>query len=406
MSRTLVSINTYNIGSTGRIMRGITESALAAGYKAYCAYGRGDMSQINSETDIIIGSSIDVYRHALYARITNKTAFGSKKATLQLVKKLEQLKPDIIHLHNLHHYYLNIEVLFEYLKRSKATVVWTLHDCWSFTGHCSHFDAAGCEKWKNGCGDCPQTHSASSKGLFDNSRTNWQRKKELFTSLPPEQLKLVTPSKWLADLVKDSFLGKFDVQVMRNGIDTDIFKIRQSDSKAKQGLSDKKVLLAVASPWSQRKGLDDIKQLATLLDDSYTIIIVGLNKQQKRRLPPHVIGFEKTDSLDELADLYAGADVFINPTHEDNYPTVNLEALACGTPVITYNSGGSPECSDNEFDCRVVLDRNPKALANVIRLFFSEERKQPVTIIDSYIDCAKNYLELYKELQSTRRRSV
>jgi glycosyltransferase involved in cell wall biosynthesis len=347
MGKTLVSINTFNNGSTGRIMRGISEAAAEEGFSAYCAYGRGDMTQFDSETDILIGSQPEVYAHALYTRLTNKNGFGSKHATKAFLKKLTELQPDIIHLHNIHGYFINIQLLFEYLRESEVSVIWTLHDCWSFTGHCGYFDAVGCEKWKTGCFKCPQLQTAGSKGLIDSSKWNWQRKRELFTSLPNGQMTTVTPSKWLAGLTGQSYMQKYPTIVVNNGINTKVFKPTTSDFRDAYSIVDKVVLLGVASTWDHRKGLRDFIDLSLLLDERYKIILVGLSSKQLSQLPDNILGFPRTESLDDLAQIYSAADVYLNLSCEETMGLTTVEALACGTPVIVYNKTALPEFVDS-----------------------------------------------------------
>ena len=248
-------------------------------------------------------------------------------------------------MHNLHGYYLNVGILFDYLKTCGKKIIWTLHDCWAFTGHCSYFTAAGCEKWKEQCFCCPQKCSYP-KSLIDKSERNFWRKRTVFTGIP--NLTIVTPSKWLADLVKESFLKEYDVKVINNGIDLTAFKPTESDFRVKYGLENKKIILGVASVWDERKGLNDFVKLANEIDDDTCIVLVGVNEKQKKNLPSKILCVERTNNVAELAGVYTAADLFFNPTYEDNYPTVNLEAQACGTPVVTYATGGSIESVPSE----------------------------------------------------------
>lgn len=318
-------------------MMNIHKELLKEGYESYVVWGRG--RQPENDNEIYMNDKLGVYFHALYSRLTGKTGFASKRATKKLLKKLDIIKPDIVHLHNVHGYYINIELLFNYLKENNIKVIWTLHDCWSFTGQCAFFDFAKCNKWKMQCKNCPQLNQYP-KSFVDNSKWNYQKKKELFTNL---NLTIVTPSKWLANLVKESYLKDYPVEVINNGIDLNIFKPTPSNFREKYNLKDKKIILGVANVWDRRKGLNDFIELSKVLDDNYHIVLVGLNKKQLKNLPKNIIGIERTESQKELVEIYTAADVFFNPTYEDNYPTVNLEALACETPVITYDTGGSTE---------------------------------------------------------------
>lgn len=337
----IAEINSCNFGSTGNIMLQIAEVAEKCGHTAVVCYPqRRDNAKKQKSNDIIIGSRISRNFHLKLAEITGLNGCFSYFSTLNFLRKLNKFKPDIIHLHNLHNCYINLPLLFKYIKKHNIKTVWTLHDCWSFTGHCPHFDMIGCDKWKTGCYSCPQ-YKDYPKSIFDNSEYMYNLKKKWFTGV--ENMTIVTPSEWLAGLVKKSYLKDYPVRVINNGIDLSIFKPTESDFREKHGLQDKFIILGVASPWKERKGLDAFSELAKRLDDSYRIVLVGLAKEQKEVLPPNIIGLERTANQTELAGIYTAADVFANPTREENYPTVNMEAISCGTPVVTFNTGGSSE---------------------------------------------------------------
>lgn len=341
----ILQINSVcGIGSTGRIATDLYEILKEQGNECKIAYGRDMAKNIPTEDLIKIGIDYDVNIHALMTRITDKTGFYSKKATQKLIEQIIEYDPDIIHLHNIHGYYINIELLFNYLVKANKPLVWTLHDCWSFTGHCAHFDYIGCNKWKTVCCDCPQKKSYPQSLFLDNSQRNFKKKKELFTSI--KKMTIVTPSQWLGDLVNESFLSKYEVEVIPNGIDLSVFKPSDSAFRIKNKLENMKIILGVASVWGTRKGLNDFIKLSKMLDDNYKIILVGLKENQIKTLPKEILGIYRTNNVTELAEIYTMADVFVNPTYEDNFPTTNLEALACGTPVITYKTGGSPESLD------------------------------------------------------------
>lgn len=337
----LLQINSVcGIGSTGRIATDIHAALQAKGIESHIIYGRGEPRACDSA--IKISSQLDFYRHALQTRLFDNHGFCSTKATQRAIEKIDLLQPDIVHLHNIHGYYLNVELLFHYFKQHpNLKVLWTLHDCWSFTGHCAYFDFSGCEKWKSQCFSCPQKHTYPTSNLFDNSKINYQRKKAAFTGV--KDLTIITPSLWLADLVQQSFLKEYPVQVVNNGIDLSVFQPRQSEFRVKHDLVDKFLIMGAASVWSPRKGFDDFIFLANMLPDNYRLVMVGVPRDTIKTLPNNIIGIHRTDNPIELAEIYSAVDVFFNPTYEDNYPTVNLEAIACGTPVITYNTGGSPE---------------------------------------------------------------
>lgn len=340
---TLLQINTVvNYGSTGRIAEGIGEVVMDLGWDSYIAYGRN--KQLSSSKLIKIGTNWDIIGHITKTRLFDKHGFGSRNATKKLVARIDQIKPDIIHLHNIHGYYLNIEILFRYLHEKDIPVVWTLHDCWPFTGHCTYFDFVGCEKWKVECNNCPQKYEYPASFLFDRSKKNYNIKKELFSSL--SRLTIVPVSNWMHKMVQQSYLKEFPSQVIKNGI-SNVFKPHRIESvQSKYNLKGRSVILGVASDWIPRKGLKDFIELSKRVNANTTIVLVGLTKKQNSTLPNNIIGIMRTENIDELIDLYSLADVFVNPTWEDNFPTTNLEALACGTPVITYNTGGSPEAID------------------------------------------------------------
>ena len=335
------------IGSTGRIATDIHNILIKQGHESYIAYGR-DLPK-NCENAIRIGTKIDNYTHVAKTRLLDKHGFGSKQATIKFINKVKEIDPDIIHLHNIHGYYLNIEVLFNYLKESNKPVVWTLHDCWSFTGHCAYFDYVGCDKWKTGCHRCSEKKMYPSTMIFDNSKSNYINKKDILTGV--KKLTIVTPSQWLANLAKESFLNEYPVKVINNGIDLNTFRPDKGDFRKKYNLYGKFIVLGVASVWDRRKGLIDFIRLSQIIDSDSIIVLVGLTDNQIKKMPNNIYGITKIEDIQELVSIYSSADVFFNPTYEDNYPTTNLEALACETPVITYNTGGSPECitSSNGF---------------------------------------------------------
>lgn len=337
----ILQINSVcGVGSTGRIATDLYKVLEEQGHECKIAYGRGTAPE--GIESIKIGSNLDNYMHVFKTRVFDKHGFGSINATKKFIEEVKKYDPDIIHLHNIHGYYINIEILFNYLKEANKPVIWTLHDCWAFTGHCAYFDYIGCEKWKYRCDNCPQKKSYPTSNIVDNSELNYQNKKKLFTSV--KNMTIVTPSRWLANLVKESFLGKYKIEVINNGIDLGIFKPTESDFRCKNNLQDKFIILGVASEWSHRKGLNYFIELSEKLSSEYKIVIVGVNDKQKKELSKDIIAITKTNNIKELSKIYTAADVFVNPTLEDNFPTTNLEALACGTPIITFDTGGSGEC--------------------------------------------------------------
>lgn len=356
-------INSVPYGSTGRIMFQIADAIKSMGGTAYTSASftksRGEQFP---DTYYRIGGAVGKTEHIILAKLTGRHGCYSHFATYKLIKKIKQVKPDVIHLHNLHGWYLNWKMLFDYLKKENIPVIWTLHDCWSFTGHCPHFMAIGCEKWKTGCYECDLYKSYP--GCFlDDSRFQYRYKKKCFTGVP--NLTIVTPSQWLADLVKQSYLKDYNTVVINNGIDLTKFQPRSSDFRAKYGLENKILILGVAFDWTPKKGLDDFKRLDEDLPEEYALVLVGVSDTVAKTLPDRIISIACTQNQEELAEIYSAADIFVNPTWEDNFPTVNLEALACGTPVVTYKTGGSPE-SITESTGKVVPYKDYVALKNAI----------------------------------------
>jgi putative colanic acid biosynthesis glycosyltransferase len=338
----VLQINTVaNSGSTGRIAEEIGNVLMANGHESYIAYGRGKPK--SSSKLIKIGTKKDMYWHGAVTLFTDRHGFASKGATEQFIKEIDSINPDLIALHNLHGYYINIDILFRYIKEKNIPVTWTLHDCWPFTGHCTYYDDINCQKWQSLCHSCPKTNKYP-KSFIDNSTHNYNKKKYVLNGI--NKIKLITPSIWLKNTVIQSFLN-YDIACINNGINLDIFlPIVNVSSSIIEKSYNKKVLLSCASPWSTRKGYHDLIELSKILSLQYQIVMIGLNKKQIKDLPKNIIGIERTESTEELAQWYTLAHAFVNPTSQDNFPTTNLEALACGTPVITYNTGGSPEAID------------------------------------------------------------
>lgn len=330
------------IKSTGRIVTDIAKQYISNGYECRIAYGRESAPEKFADISYRIGSDPEVYLNAAKARFIDNDGFSSVKSTKEFIKWADEFDPDILWLHNLHGYYINVELLFNWIKsRENMEVRWTLHDCWPFTGHCAHFSYAKCEKWKTQCNNCCQKNEYPTSLLLDRSCFNYKKKKELFCGI--KNMTVITPSYWLAGLVKESFLGEYPIEVIHNEIDKSVFKPTKSDFRSEYGLQNKKIVLGVASAWSDKKGLRDFIKLSELLDESFAVVLVGISEKQKRIIPDKIICINKTNSAEDLAGIYSEADVFLNLTYEDTYPTVNLEAQACGTPCITYKTGGSVE---------------------------------------------------------------
>lgn len=352
-----VQINAYSGAWAESIVFGKHRELQAQGHESWVFWARGDHEQ--DEHMQKIASYPEVCLDALLTRIDGRACFHSKGVTRRLLKKLDDIDPDVVHLHVLLGYYINVKMLFEWLAAHRCKVVWTLHDCWAFTGHCIYFTYVKCMQWQSRCTastSCPQKRTYPETLLGGDRSVGWSfdEKKRLFTMLSPERMRLITPSRWLADLVKQSFLSKYDVEVVHNTVNTEVFKPTPSDFRERYGIGGRFMVLGVASKWSERKGLSDFERLARELDASrFAVVVVGLSAEQAEHLRGVLVALERTSSPEGLAGVYTAADVLFNPTLEDNYPTVNLEAEACGTPVFTYDTGGCRETVQLE-DSRVV----------------------------------------------------
>lgn len=390
-----------NIGSTGRIAESVGNLAIREGWQSYIAYGR--FPRPSNSNLIKIGNNLDILWHGFLTRIFDRHGFGSKKATKRFIKEIEKINPDIIHLHHLHGYYINIEILFDFFSTFNKPVVWTFHDCWSFTGHCAHFDFIGCNKWKNQCYKCPQKLSYPKSYFVDRSFKNYNEKKLLFNSC--NHLTIVPVSSWLEKLVKESFLCNNFIHTIKNGIDLSKFYYdRNPITEIKYKVNNNFLILGVAYKWGKRKGLDDFKKLGEILGAEFTILLVGLDESQLKDLPKNIIGIGRTESQHELRELYSRSDVFINTTYEDTYPTTNLEAIACGTPVITYNTGGSVEPINNNTGL-IVEKGDINRLSTIVRKMKTEEivfsRDSCMIYAKNNFDqndCFGNYIELYDKI--------
>jgi len=384
----------YPYGSTGRICEGIYDMCNRNGIdcKIATAYGHKNDGVIN------ISSRIDNHIHNRIARVTMLEGCFSKMRTRLFLKKVSKFNPDIIHLHNIHGNYINIDLLFKYIEKHKIRTIFTAHDCWALTGYCKHFTVSGCNKWKNRCESCAMK-GQDPVNLLDNSRKMFEKKKKLFSCV--DNFTIVTPSQWLADLFKESYLSGKNIKVINNGIDLSSFKPTQSDFRKRYNLEDKKIILGVAFDWGYRKGLDVFLDLAKKIDSNVVIVLVGLTESQMKDLPCNVLPIRKTNSKKELAEIYSAADVFFNPTREDNYPTVNMESIACGTPVITFNTGGSPEMI-NEITGKVVFDNSLEKSIELINEILSNKKDDPSTIVAEAKNFNnelkyKEYINLYLE---------
>ena len=380
--------------STGKIAQQIGEVAIAEGWESYIAYSKREPEMPSRSTVFRVGNLIDSYIHYAENLLFDREGLSSRLATRKLVKQLKEIKPDVVQLHNIHDHWLNYKILFEYLNATNIKVVWTLHDCWAFTGHCFHFETKGCGRWKTECFDCP-LQKEYPKTYRDRSRKNFELKKCLFVD--NKNLTVVACSEWMANLARHSFLKDKRIEVIHNGIDLNVF------NSADRGERDGKFrVLAVSNVWNKEKGFFDILKLRELMPSDYLMTVIGLSKEQINSLPEGIQGIERTRDVNELVKLYSESDVLINPTYADTFPTINIEALACGTPVITYKTGGSPEIIDEKTGI-VVEQGNLEALAIAIsslryKPLDSKDCRQRAEALFKKEDCFRDYIKLYQQL--------
>lgn len=392
--------------STGRIMQEIGCMASEYGWESWLAFsgGRDGVHLCDSKAHrfLPVGNRVDLAMHLFTTRFLDKHGLASKEATRDFVKKLKILKPDVIHIHNIHGYFLNYPIFFDYLRDSGIPVVWTIHDCWLYTGHCYYYSFIKCNKWQTGCYNCPQKKKFPTSLLIDRSKNNFQDKKKFFTSLPKDQLTLVPVSQWIKTEMTKSFLKDYKFKVIHNGIDTEAFRpyINGNEVRARYEFGNRRIYLAAASVWSSEKGLNDLIEISKMLTTDEVIAIVGTNKRIRQKLSSQrIIAIDRTANIKELAQLYSTASAFLNPTWQDNYPTVNMEAISCGTPVITYRTGGSVETINNltgyiveQGDTYGML-----AAARDINLQSTDLRTYALANFRKE-DCYLDYIHLYNEI--------
>ena len=391
----VVQINSCNNGSTGNIIININKTALYNDIESYMYCVKSRTSIKRNIPDMKYISSI--FEHNIHIQLSKYSGYEccfSYYGTKKLIKELESINPDILHLHNLHNNFLNLKLLFTYIKRRNIKVVWTLHDCWGFTGGCPYFDILNCSQWKLECNKCD--YKGYPKGKVDRTKKMYNLKKEWFSGI--NHMMIVTPSKWLESLVKESFLKEYPTTVINNGINLEKFHPRKSNFRSKYNIEDKFIILGVSFSWGFRKGLDVFERISRQLDDRYQIVLVGVTQSIAENLNKNIICIERTYNEEELAEIYSEADVFLNPTREDNFPTVNIESLACGTPVLTFNTGGSPECLDEKsgqiVDEKNIIDILKRLISNNYDTDNCIERGKKFSADDKF----KEYIELYKKM--------
>lgn len=404
MNKTLVEINSNNYASTGDIMNGVANEARKNGYAVYtCCKKSRASKRFHYDNQIYIGTWIDRVISERLGYITGLKNYFNVINTAIFINRLKKIKPDIIHLHSLTDTFVNLRMLFNYISKNNIPVVWTFHDIFTMTGQCFFSDYVNCDKWKYGCGNCPQLHREPASLIFDNTKLLWKKKKQWFTSV--SNMTVVTPSAWLAGLVKESFFNKYPVKVINNGINLNIFKPTESNFRKEHNLENKYLVLGIAYKWEDlRKGADVFNRLANDLDDKYQIIMVGTNDNVDKTLNSKIISIHKTYNKEELIKIYSTCDVFAMPTREDNFPTVNMEAIACGLPVLTYRTGGSPEAINETCGSVVEKDDYDNFLKEIKRICetkpYSKEaclkRSKQFAVENKY----KEYIQLFNEILS------
>lgn len=393
--------------STGRIMQEVGDLAMQHGWKSYIAYSKGRDGIRECASQVIpVGNVCDTWWHGLQTRLFDRHGLASATPTRQLIRQIEKIQPDVIHIHNIHGYFLNYQILFKYLSVCGIPVVWTVHDCWLYTGHCYYYSYVKCNKWQSGCGHCPQKTAFPASYLFDRSQKNYRDKEAAFTSMPEDKLTIVPVSNWIKEEMQQSFLRSYRFRVIHNGIDTNVFNIGASQELVdKYRLDGKHILLGVASIWSKEKGLDDFIRMANMLHGNEVIVLIGIKPGDRKKLPGNIVGISRTENIHQLAEWYSTAEVFINPTWQDNYPTVNMEAIACGTPVVTYRTGGSIEAITSDTGI-VVGQGNVRGLLEAARRIRERGKSYYQELCRSYAlnhfrkeDRYIDYLTLYNELK-------
>lgn len=406
MRKKLVQINTVCNGSIGRIMKEIQKRAQLEGYETISFVGRRKVYEdFRCER---FGNGVSFWSHVVINTVFDKQGHGSYFATRKLIRRLREEKPDIIHLHNLHGYYLYIPALMKYLKEEfTGQLFWTFHDCWPFTGHCPYFTMVQCDKWKKECYNCPNKGRYPISWFRDASRSNYYEKKDWFTGL--NNLTIIVPSRWMEGLVKQSFLGAYPVKVVPNGIDLNVFRREESGQiRKKYGIpQDKKILLGVADIWSERKGLDDFLKLGGVLPKEYVIVLVGMSRRQIRSLPEGIVGILHTENLQELVKLYSEAFIFVNPSREESFSLVTIEAMACGAPVIVLDTSAVGELVSE--GCGIVLRKHePQDYLEAVRKIELSgiNRERIVRRAAEYTaeDTGKKAVELYEQFFVGRRK--
>lgn len=385
----------YGIGSTGKIISDIMNLLEQSGDEVRALYGVWGKPKDSRSKQC--STYLEYCFHNRMSRLTDHAGLYSWQATRRMIREIQSFQPDVIHLHTLHGFYLNFEMLFRFLKESKIPVIWTLHDCWAFTGHCTHYSQVQCDQWRTQCTKCDLLHRYPQCYFGGDVQKNFNRKKRAFLGV--ENMTITVPSQWLAAQVAKSFLRDYPIRVIPNGVDLSIFHQTASNLREENNLREKKIVLGVANAWNKRKGLDDILCLASRLDAEFRVVLIGLTEEQLTVLPHGVLGIKRTSNQNELAQWYSAADVFINPTYEETFGMTTIEAQACGTPVVVYRTDGCPETVASSNGILVEqgnLDKLEAAVRKIVNSGISADAK---AMQKFEISCAyKKYVSLYAQL--------
>jgi len=389
-----------NCGSTGKIVEGIGGLALSQGWDVYVAHGARYVNKSGLHNYQISNKAGEVL-HYIESTLFDAQGRGSRCATKRFLKVIDEIKPDVVHIHNIHGCFLNYPILFRFLREKDIPVVWTLHDCWSMTGHCAHFLRTNCEQWKKQCVRCPQKHDFPSSYLLDRCKYNYTLKKQLFTEM--KKMRITTVSSWLKGVAEQSYLRKFPVDVVPNGVDTKRFVYTEGDVRERYGIGDKKLVLAVASGFEERKGIHDFVKLSKVLSKEYQLLLVGTNDSDKKTLPDSVIAVSRANGASELAAFYSAADVLLSLSYEETFGLTIVEAMACGTPAIVYDNTAQPELITPETGSVVAngdVEGVKKAIEEVCakgKAYYSEACREHALHYDEKKSYQK-YLDLYVQV--------
>ena len=392
----------YGFKSTGVIVKDIGDTLVKNGDEAYFAY---QTTNEDVENGYLVGGKFSWKFHALYARMFGKQAYASKRATKKFLKWIDEIQPDVVHFHNLHSNYIHLNMLCDYLAKKNIPVVITMHDCWYFTGKCTHYIAVKCDKWQTSCGKCPLNKSEQPSLFFDCTSKVLQDKTEHLLKL--NNLTLVGCSEWIAAEARKSKLSSTNIQVIYNGVDTSIFTPHDSEIRKELGIESNFVVLGMADKWYAEQNREIVEKIIAHQDENTKIVIVGCKEEQTKYSERfnNVIPLGYITDRNRLSDIYASADVFVNLTRADTLPTVNMESICCGTPVITFDCCGSPELVDKA--CGFVVEEgNINQLLACIEKIKSEPLCFDVQKQQKRFDkneCYKKYLDIYKSVSEKKK---